>query len=105
MITQGELDVIRTGSLDEVNQVLTNMKFKIAEEVLLQLPFTVLNLLNYNKTMVEVSKDFYKQNPHLEEHKDLVAKVIRAVESENPGKDINLILQQAKEKVEQQLRG
>ena len=57
---------------------------KAVEKALLKLPEVVGNLMTQHASLVQMNREFYKNNPDFANHKDVVASVIEKVDGENP---------------------
>lgn len=73
------------------------------EKALLMLPEVVSHLFQQKMVEKKVVEKFYKDNPILETHKDIVAKVIEDTDGKNPGigmeKVLNLSLPEIKKRI------
>lgn len=71
--------------VDKLNEILNRVYDKAVEDTLRSIPQVVGSLSKHAVKLNELSKDFYKTNPDLTDHKELVGKTISKIESENPG--------------------
>lgn len=59
---------------------------KVIEQILNKMPEVIGNLMSQHATMNKIQKDFFKNNTHFKEHKEIVAQVVKETE----GGDITL---------------
>ena len=76
----------------------------IIEKVLLMIPDVIGNLITHHMSMSKTNKEFYKKHSELQDHKDVVVKVLEKVEGENPLLIHQKLLEKALPKIQEQIR-
>jgi hypothetical protein len=104
LINEEQLIVLRTGELEEAENLLVSLQNKFIEQVYLTLPFAIMQLSTHSRTLTEMAEKFYTTNPQYKDHKQLVSATIQAVESEKPGLELQKLLEEAKLIVEAKLK-
>lgn len=74
------------------------------EKALLMLPEVVGNLMANHVALAEMNTEFYKNNPELRKHKELVATTVEAIEAEHPYLDYKEILNKAVPEVKKKIK-
>lgn len=74
------------------------------ERILKALPETIGNLMKAQSMYKQLTENFYKENPELKGHSDIVREVVAKVEGENPMGDYSDILKNALPKIKDQLK-
>ena len=74
------------------------------ERILRALPETIGNLMKAQSMYKQLTEGFYKENPELKDHSDVVREVVAKVEGENPMADYSDILKNALPKIKDQLK-
>jgi len=85
-------------------QEIQMLEDRIVEKVLLMIPDVIGNLITHHMTMNKTNQDFYKKHTDLQNHKDIVAKVLEQVEGENPLLDHQKLLDKALPKIHEQVK-
>jgi predicted unusual protein kinase regulating ubiquinone biosynthesis (AarF/ABC1/UbiB family) len=95
------VEKIKDGSLTEtdIQEWENKLCKRAAEEALRTMPQVVDHLTKQSMYLQKLSRKFYKDNPDLEPHKDLVRDIIMQMEGENPGDTYEQVLDKTKEKV------
>jgi len=73
------------------------------EAMLRMLPEVVGNLMKANSMYSKLTSKFYKDNPYLANHTDIVKETVAEVEGQNPTKTYDEILQLALPKIKSHL--
>jgi len=89
-----------------MNYIIFNRTFDLflkraVEESLRALPFVVGNIINQAGTMKDMALKFYDENKDLEEHKDIVGRLLEEAEQRNPGITFNELLKDIAPKARQ----
>lgn len=74
------------------------------ERILKALPETIGNLMKAQSMYKQLTEAFYKDNPELKGHSEIVKEVVAKVESANPMADYDNILKEALPKIKDQLK-
>lgn len=93
IITREEYKIIGNPSYDQFCGFIMKVVKLSVEESLKALPHVMTHLSKQTDYLKKLSVKFYNDNKDLVSHKPFVAQVIEQVESENPGKPYNEILE------------
>ena len=77
---------------------------RIVEKVLRMIPDVIGNLITHHMTMQKTNQDFYTKHKDLQEHKDIVAKVLEQVEGDNPLLDHKDLMEKALPKIHEHIK-
>ena len=103
-ITQEQIDNGLLKDAVAVENLFQTLVKKATEEALQALPFVIGNIINQASALKDLSMGFYRDNPDLSEHKDLVVKLIEQEELQNPGKTFEAILKDITPKAKNALK-
>lgn len=92
IISREEFESFKSISYEQFLEVISNIVKLSVEESLRVLPMVVTHLAKQSTYISNLSEKFYKENPDLVNHKELVSKTVEQVEKENPGKTYKEIL-------------
>lgn len=97
IISKGEYDRLMEGkvSYEEFNQMVENLVNHCVERSLQTIPNVVDYMVRQATYLKGLSEQFYNDNKDLVDHKETVTKIIERMESENPDKSYEEILQKA----------
>ena len=74
------------------------------EKALLMLPDTVGNLIVNHAAMAKLTSGFYAAHPEFKDHKDAVVAILEKLESDNPGKKYEELLDVAAPAITERIR-
>jgi hypothetical protein len=92
-------------TVEEKEALVVQIKDQIIEEMVLLLPELLSKLLGEQSTLRKIGDEFFKNNPELKSHTDVILSVLQEVETKNPEKPWQTIVEDAtpiiKERVKQ----
>ena len=91
-------------NLGKFNSEKQELEDRIIEKVLLMIPEVMGNLITHHMSMKETNQEFYKKHSELQEHKEVVAKVLEKVEGDNPLLSHQKLLEKALPKIQDQIK-
>jgi hypothetical protein len=77
---------------DMINEVLMRVYNRAVEDAIRSIPSVISRLLVSIPARKKLIKDFHERNPSYKDHKEIVAKVVQDVESDNPDMDYDQLL-------------
>lgn len=80
-----------------------SLKNEIVEQIFLQLPEIIGNLMTSQASLNKLNKKLYSENPDFKNHKEIVVKVLEEVEGENPGKSYEDMIRIAVPKIKKMI--
>lgn len=89
---------------DDFEEILKDVMTQTSEHVLKMIPNVVSYIVKQSSYLKQLSEDFYLKHPELNNHKDLVTKLVQQTETENPGKSFEEILNLVAPKAKQHLK-
>lgn len=92
-------------SYEELNELFDKVVSASVEQALRMIPGVVDYMVRHATYLNQLSTNFYEKHPELAEHKDIVTKVLEQVESENPGKPYEELLNKTVPKAKEVLSG
>lgn len=85
---------------EEEKQEIIN---RTAEKVLLSIPEVLGNLMTQHAMLRNMNETFYRENPDMKDHKDVVVSVVEKIEGGNPLAKYEDILKQAVPEIRQRI--
>lgn len=92
-------------SYEEFNEMINEIVSSSVEQSLKMIPGVVDYMVRHATYLNQLSTDFYEKYPELAEHKGVVTKVLEQVESENPGKSYEELLNKTVPKAKEIISG
>lgn len=97
IVSYENFEAIRQGTItyEEFNKLVEELISLSVERSLQSLPSVVDYMVRQTTYLKQLSESFYKENEDLASHRDQVTRVIERLESENPGKSYEDLLEMA----------
>jgi hypothetical protein len=95
IISREEYEKGKVPSYDDFCIYLNRFIKLAVEEALRALPSVITHLTSNAAYIKQLSEQFYKENPDLSKHKNIVAQVAEKIEADNPGATFPEVLKKA----------
>lgn len=102
-ITKEELDKVLNKDIDTLNEVFSRLYNKIVEDVYLNIPSVINQVVKQSVGIQEITDKWMTKNSSFKEHVDILPMILQDVELENPDKTYEQILELATPIIEQRI--
>lgn len=87
-----------------LNEILSRVHSSSIETTMRKLPDILSRMVANTTTTQAMTNEFFKNNPEFKDHKNIVAAVVEELDSKEPGRDYDKILEDAKPIIEEKIR-